>query len=188
MEHLKVPLERNNTLWSELNAATQSSDLLTDYKRNGALRDGRELVLPANIKALTVHETAQAVRKSGMTFGAADNEFQYMSDFECCCSGVDQFPGFERVFKYQIALAVKRSLGRQITPEVIKDEWKPVGVIDRYLNSRSRIGGTIDDYIRHRWNDVAAVGSPASFAGVAPTGKFQNGFRIYEWTSSLGST
>jgi hypothetical protein len=112
-----------------------------------------------------------------MTFGAADNEFQYLSDTGCCCSGVDQFPGFEGWFKHQIGYAVRQSRGKPLRYEVIAKEWAPSGSIDRYLNSRSRIGhynktnGTIRDHVLRRWNQVTAPGNPSTFYGVSPRAK-----------------
>src|SRR5260370_11964728 len=103
----------------------------------GAVRDGGEYVLPATEKLDRVLEAAKYVRKSGMTFGAADNEFQYLSDTEACCSGVDQFPGFQNFLRHQAGYAVRKSRGTEILYETIKNEWHPVGSIDRYLNSKS---------------------------------------------------
>src|SRR5262249_17574298 len=107
-EHLKVPVERSNPLWHEFTAGTER-DLFGEYQLAGAHRDGREWVLPAAAKLKTVLETRILTHRQGMTFGAADNEFQYLSDTGCCCSGVDQFPGFEGWFRHQIGFIVRES-------------------------------------------------------------------------------
>jgi hypothetical protein len=127
-----------------------------------------------------------------MTFGAADNEFQYLSDTGCCCSGVDQFPGFEGWFKHQIGYAVRQSCGKPLRYEMIAKEWAPSGSIDRYLNSHSRIGrynetnGTIRDHIQRRWNQAGSPGSPSTFYGVSPLAKregepLRQENKVYKW-------
>jgi hypothetical protein len=126
-----------------------------------------------------------------MTFGAADNEFQYLSDTSCCCSGVDQFSGFENWFRHQIGFAVRQSKGKQVSIESIANEWVPSGSIDRYLNSHSRlsrqtgVSGTVDNHIRARWSRPDAPGSPTSFFGVFPVQSKQErsptGQLLYDW-------
>jgi DNA repair photolyase len=190
LEHLKIPLERQHPLWESFTHVARR-DFHEEYKNKGAVRDGREFILPANVKINTVLEAARAVRNAGMTFGAADNEFQYLSDTECCCSGVDQFPGFENWFKHQIGNAVRKQIGRAITYEGISHEWSPTGSIDRYLNSRSRLSrrsdviGSVLDHMRARWNDVKAPGNPSSFYGIIPSEECSpSGHRIYGWSIS----
>lgn len=189
VEHLKLPIEKNNPLWSKLlNGARR--DLRSDYA--GALRSGRELVLPPNAKLPKILEVRNAAREEGVSFGAADNEFQYLSDTDCCCSGVDQFPGFGGWFKHQIAHAVRRCRGQRIIYGAIAGFWAPHGSVERWLNSHSRLGevgtngGTVEDHIRIRWNDPASQLSPASFYGVEPTEEFTpSGFRVYRWREEM---
>lgn len=186
LEHLKLPLERGNPLWPALVAGI-GRDIHSEYRGMGAKRDGRELILPAREKVSTVVGVAAAVHACGMTFGAADNEFQYLSDTECCCSGVDQFPGFQSWFRHQIGYAMRRCRDRAITYGVIAKEWTPRGSIDRFLNSRSRLStrtnrpGTIQEHVRDRWNSLDSQGGPASFFGVLPTQRRVLGARVYEW-------
>lgn len=187
LEHLKVPVERNHPLWKRLTEAA-GRDLHAEYKAVAALHDGREYVLPACIKLPTILETRTAVRSRGMTFGAADNEFQYLSDTGCCCTGVDQFPGFENWFKHQIGYAIRRCLGRRITYDAASREWAPTGSIDRFLNSHSRLSGrgrlrgSVCDHLRARWNNLKAPGSPASFYGVVATSEVTSrGNKVYAW-------
>lgn len=190
-EHLKLPLERRNPLWQELMKAA-GRNLHEEYVRLGAIRDGREYVLPWKHKLERVIEVSTLARKLGMTFGAADNEFQYLSGTEACCSGVDQFPGFQNFFRHQIGYAIRKSRGRKISYDVIRREWTPAGSIDRYLNSKTRIGkhgncrSTLKDHVLARWNSPGAPGSPSSFFGVSPPAKLL-GQRplIYQWTNSL---
>lgn len=187
-EHLKVPLERSKPLWQEFVSGV-GRDLHAEYRRLGAIRDGREFILPAKEKLSRVLEVARLVHRHGMTFGAADNEFQYLSDTECCCSGIDQFAGFEHWFGHQIGHAVRRCRGKEITYDSIAREWTPTGSIDRYLNSRSRLSsrtncrGTLREHIRARWNNPLAPGSPASFYGVLPCHCHMTaaGNLVYRW-------
>ena len=188
-EHLKLPVERQNTLWGILSRGV-GKDLYEEYKKLGGTRDGREYVLPVRHKLPKILEVAAFARSHGMTFGAADNELQSFSDTDCCCSGVDQFPGFENWFKYQIAYAIRKCRGKPITYSSISREWSPSGSIDRFLNANSRLStksesaGTLRDHIRTRWNNVTSPGSPSSFYGVVPTSKFtSSGQRVYKWSS-----
>jgi DNA repair photolyase len=194
-EHLKLPLERSNPLWQEFSAGTQR-DFLGEYRRAGARRDGRELILPASEKLQMVLLARSCSHRYGMTFGAADNEFQYLSDTGCCCSGVDQFPGFEGWFKHQIGYAVRQSCGKPLRYHVLAKEWAPVGSIDRYLNSRSRIAGrgttfgSIREHVRRRWNETDAPGSPCTFYGVLSyprktDDQTQERNHVYKWNQTV---
>lgn len=190
LEHLKVPVETSNVLWATFTEGTQR-DFVAEYRLQGASRDGRELVLPPAKKLARVLEVRNCVHHFGMTFGAADNEFQYLSDTGCCCSGVDQFPGFENWFRHQIGFAVHQSIGKEIRFDSIAQEWAPDGPIDRYLNSHSRlsrqtgVAGTVDEHIRARWSRPNAPGSPTSFFGVIPVQSKQErsptGQLLYDW-------
>jgi DNA repair photolyase len=188
-EHLKVPLERKTGLWQEFTKQI-GFDPYEAYKAKAAVRDGRELVLPPDLKLGTVLEVADAVRRQGMTFGAADNEFQHLSDTGCCCSGVDRFPGFENYFKHQIGYAVRKCRGQTIAYSSIQHEWAPTGSIDRYLNSKSRISprnsgkATMIDHIKMRWNQSGAPGSPSSFFGVEASSSAPSGLIAYEWSAA----
>lgn len=159
------------------------------YRAAGATRDGREFVLPAELKLPIVLQTAEYARAAAMTFGAADNEFQYFSDTACCCNGVDQFNGFENWFKHQIGYAARKGIGRDIRYETIAREWAPLGSIDWFLNSRWRLRsrmpceGTIREHVRVRWNALGSPSNPAQFFNVASTErKTAAGNRIYVWT------
>jgi DNA repair photolyase len=186
-EHLKLPVERQNPLWKSLNFGV-GRNLHQEYMRLGARRDGREFVLPIEHKLPKVLEVATQVRRQGMTFGAADNEVQFLSDTDCCCSGVDQFPGFENWFRHQIGFAVRKCRGTAITYSSVSREWCPSGSIDRFLNENSRLSarsdviGTIRDHIKQRWNNPRSPGNPASFYGVRSTNsRTSSGQLIYRW-------
>jgi DNA repair photolyase len=180
IEHLKVPVENTN------NPTVEAAR--TEYRRSGARRDGREYVLPSQQKREALFLMKAACKKSGVYFGCADNEFQYTSDSWACCSGADLFPGFENFYRYQISFAVRKSLEKEIRISSIADEWRPAGSIDRYLNSKTRLGerlgrvATVEQHIRYRWNSPTAPGSPLSFAGVQTTERCDDdGAQIYKW-------
>jgi len=196
LEHLKVPMEKNSLNWRNFTNRL-GTDLHQQYISQGAFREGREYVLPAARKFAVVQEAAAAVREYGMTFGAADNEFQYISDTACCCSGVDRFSGFENFFKHQIGYALRQCRGKKITYSAIQNEWTPQGSIDRYLNSHSRLSqrnedsGTIARHIQAKWNHPGHASCPSSFFGVMPSGEDETGMMTYQWnptkpTSSAG--
>lgn len=186
-EHLKIPLERG-----QANPAIMSAR--STYLASSARRDGREYVLRAEDKLPVVTEVKKACHRHKLTFGAGDNELLYLSDTEGCCSGVDQFDGFENVFKYTIACAVRRGVGYKVSYDRISKEWRPTGSIDRYLNSRSRLGrrlsvsGTVEDHIKYKWNSATANGGPTSYFGVQREPQEQNGmYAIYSWSSNSSS-
>jgi DNA repair photolyase len=191
LEHLKVPVENQHPLWAVLTKGL-GRDIGNEYRLAGAWRDGREFILPPSEKLSNILSVAEASKRHKISFGAADNEFQYLSNTDCCCSGVDQFPGFENWFKHQIAYAVRKSRGKRITYDLIAHEWIPKGSIDRYLNSRSRLGGrigreaTMKDHIRTKWNNPNLPGSPTSFFGVQSTGTTtRSGNAVYRWDPEL---
>ncbi len=188
LEHLKVPVEGKSGLALELQHSS-GVDFGTVYRRMSAMRDGRELVLRPIDKIEVSLEARSACRTRGITFGAADNEIQYLSDTNCCCSGVDQFPGFENWFKHQVGFAVRKCIGKPITYQSIAHEWAPAGSIDRFLNSRTRLAartgveGTLRNHLRHRWNTLGAPGNPRSFLGVVSTERRTSaGNLVYEWS------
>ncbi len=186
IEHLKLPVEKGHPLWPVLTSGS-GFDLEAYYRSAGARLDGRERVLPAAAKLPAVLALRSAVREYGLSFGAADNEFQYLSDYGCCCSGVDRFPGFDGWFKHQFANAVRICRGERILYGSIARYWTPTGSVDRWLNSHSRIensetSGVLEEHIRTRWNEPASPLGPGSFYGVEPTNEFTpSGFRIYRW-------
>ena len=167
-------------------------DLDALYRSAGARLDGRERVLPAAAKLPAILAARSAAHERGLSFGVADNEFQYLSDYGCCCSGVDRFPGFEGWFKHQFAHAVRLCRGEKIAYGSIARYWTPMGSVDRWMNSHSRIengerSGTLEEHIRTRWNVPSSPLGPGRFYGVEPTGQFtHSGFRTYQWNEEDG--
>ena len=189
-EHLKLPVEKSNPLWKRLSSKLEF-DIRDYYINNKCYNDGRELVLPPEYKIRNALLVKNELQKRQISFGSADNEIQYLSDNNCCCSGVDQFEGFENWNKYQIAYAIKKSNGGDIRFKLIADEWKPTGSIDKYLNSDSRIPkrnnfNTIEDYLYDRWENLNSPFNPQSFYGVVDSDeRDENGYRIFKWQQQL---
>lgn len=186
LEHLKLPVERSHHLWQQLTQAV-GNNLYDEYIRLGARKNGREYVLPPEAKVHTVLQAARVAHSNGVSFGSADNKFQYLSDGACCCSGVDQFAGFENWFKHQIGYALRKCRGRKITYESIAGEWIPVGSVDWYVNPDSRLSArlgrqaTMRDHIRAKWDSLTVPGSPISFYGVRCAATSTRGRRTYCW-------
>ena len=185
-EHLKLPTEKTNPLWKRLKS-NLGFDISKYYKEEGSKYDGRELVLNPESKMPAILEVKSELKKHSITFGSADNELQYLSDTDCCCSGIDQFEEFPNWNKFQISYAVKKSNGKEISYDLIDNEWKPKGSIDKFLNSKSRLSkqskfNTVEDYILHRWEDLSSGFNPTTFYGVTYNGKKdEKGLKIYEW-------
>jgi DNA repair photolyase len=189
LEHLKLPVEKRHPLWPVLTAGA-GMDLEAYYRSAGARLDGRERVLPAETKVPAILAARTAAHEYGLSFGAADNEFQYLSDYGCCCSGVDRFPGFDGWFKHQFAHAVRLCRGERIVYGAIARYWTPNGSVDRWMNSHSRIddgegSGMLEEHICNRWNQPTSALGPGSFYGVELTNEFTpSGFRVYQWNES----
>ena len=188
-EHLKLPLEKNNILWKRL-ISNLDFNILEFYKSEGAISDGRELILPAKYKIKNALEVKSICHRNNLTFGSADNEIQYLSDNDCCCSGVDQFEGFENWNKFQISYAIKKSKGNLISFDLIEDEWFPKGAVDKHLNSKSRIQNntmthnSVKNYILDRWENLKSPFNPINFLDIEYNGlKDKNGIKIYEWSN-----
>jgi DNA repair photolyase len=191
LEYLKVPVERTIPRLGRVEASF-IEQAKRQYLIAGANRDGREFVYPPALKITTCLDVRAETHKARMSFGAADNELQYLSDGEACCSGVDQFPGFQNVFRYNIGCAVRRGRYATIEYDAIAEEWRPNGSIDRFLNSRSRLGrrlgveGSVEDHIRYRWSNASASGHPTSFYGVEPTNQLSStGLTVFRFRKEL---
>jgi DNA repair photolyase len=191
VEHLKLPIERRDTLFKDLSKAL-GTDPWEQYRRQGAKRIGREWVLPADMKKRNVGPLIEATRVAGMTFGAADNELQYLSDTRCCCSGVDQIPGFGNFFRHQIGYAIREARGRkEIRYDTLVDQWCPRASPDRFLNSNTRRIGpqssTMADYIRSKWNSPGTQNAPSSWLGVRNGERLDRaGNTVYIWSGEEG--
>ena len=190
LEHLKISTE----LHSSFSAGESLDHIREFYRRNGAIRDGREFVLPAEHKLPTVLEVRDLCHLYGMTFGAGDNDLQFLSDGDACCSGVDLAAGFDNYYQYTVTNIVKRGirLGSRIR---LQDYgvWRPMGSVDRFLNSKSRLGGRlgrsergVEPFLRYRWNNTGSSSSPARMYGISNLGeKDCSGNEVYHASGEI---
>jgi DNA repair photolyase len=180
IEHLKVPIEKQAPTVRRLNSAL-GCDLAADYRAAGASRFGREWILPAARRLPRILEMRDLAWSLGLTFGAADNDFLPLSDGHSCCSGADLL-GFSTTYRFTYTQAVHASDSGQVQFSNIAREWHPTKSIRRFVNSRSRGGGSsVDEYLRARWNGRRNGPSPAMFYGVQATNRRdRNGYIIYQ--------
>ena len=185
VEYLKMPLEgwAGSTRLGEALAM----DLVQRYASAGAVRHGREWILPVATRLPAILDLRARAHANGMSFGGADSDLLPLSDGAWCCSGADGLlpdgTGFE--FNYLGAVR-KAATGGLVTYAAIEDDWAPQGSIAMMINSNSRLpstdgrGAGVRDYIRANWNGRANGCSPAMFYGVQPTSDQDGqGMQIY---------
>jgi hypothetical protein len=187
VEHLKLPVEK--TWWgTETLSDALGVNLPKYYACRLAKRIGREWVLPVEERLDTVLQLRHRAHGRGMSFGAADNDLLLLSDGGCCCSGVDDLPGFERYFRCNYTEAVRRGLSQgTIQASSLNAAWAPTGSVRRFVNSRSRSGAaSVREYVLRNWNGSPNGSSPALFYGVRPVEAFDDqGYRVYSVTDEL---
>lgn len=165
LEHLKLPVENKSNI-------LMNKDYRNLYIERGATQVGRELVLNVDQKIATVLFVRNLAHAFNMSFGAGDNELHHFSDTGCGCAGVAIIPGFENWAKFQISYAVYKSKRKPFDFSILQDEWRPEGLINRQINSHSRLNrkvksfGTMEDYLRYYWNNTKSIYNPISYYGV----------------------
>lgn len=192
-EHLKLPLEKNSDLENKIQLISGQS-IYSEYKKLNAITNGREYILPIEYKKNLIFEVKQLAEINEIHVGFADNEFQYLSDFDCCCSGIDMYNGFENWYKPQISYAIKKAYknGNNIIKiDNIINEWNSNGAIDKFVNSKSRIvrkekKNTMLDYVLDRWNDLDSSFNPTKYFNVKFEGDIdENGYKIYKFDKAI---
>jgi DNA repair photolyase len=178
VEHLKLAVD--NDVHRQALSAAVGRDLEIYYKTSGALRVGREWILPVDMRidrVLALRKTAHLAR---ILFGAADSDLLHLSDGTSCCSSVDKL-GLATTYRFTFTQAVRAHDKGKICFSGIANEWRPSRSVARYVNSRSRIiGGTMEDYIRTHWNGFRHGSGLESFYGVNRVGERDcDGFDIY---------
>lgn len=178
VEFLKYPVEAN---WSGIGrlVAAGSGSLLKSFTGQGAKLIGREWILPVAYRSIHALEMKKFARKVGLTFAFADNDLLHFSDGQACCTAADIYldaPGLG--FNFHRAVK-KANPDGTISFSSIENEWRPVGSVAQYLNSRSRTRGkTIEDQVIKGWND--SLYCPSSFYGVRDSGTSDGyGRKIY---------
>lgn len=186
VEHLKVPLERD---WEHRGAMDRALgfDVVEYYRSHGALRVGREWILPVEQRLPAMLKYRSLAHEKGLFFGAADNDLLHFSDGGVCCSGSDLL-GLGDGFRYNYLEAIRRRNNQSvITLASLDDVWRPVGSVSQYVNSSSRIpGASMGVYIEANWNSGAHDSSIRSFYGVSALDEDDsNGFRKYRLDDSV---
>jgi DNA repair photolyase len=183
IEFLKIPIDNNFKLHIKSNPLLK---IKNEYRKLGALVQGRELILHPKYKILIINKIIKLVKNKSFTFGVADNEINYLSNTICCC-GIDKIIGFENWYKYQFSYALKTSNNNLIKFDALKKQWKPKGSIDMYLNSKCRMQklntyNKISDYIKTRWEKLDSDFNPTKYFGVLYSGKRdKDNNRIYKF-------
>ncbi len=186
VEHLKLPVEQD---WQHRRSLSEASgfDLGTYYREHGAMRVGREWILPSAERLEAVLQLKHVANSRGLSFGAADNDLLHLSDGAVCCSGADLL-GLGQGLQFNFLSAVRSGFtGGDITFERLREAWRPSRPISEYVNSRSRQRNeSFDSFIAARWNGVANGPSPASFFGVVETGqKDAFGMKVYRLSDAV---
>jgi DNA repair photolyase len=188
-EHLKLPVEKNHDIEDKYFQITDNS-IYKLYKEKGAVLSGREFVLPVDVKIKNIKKLIESLKNTSISIGFGDNEFQYLSTYSCCCSGVDMFDGFENWYKPQISHAIRKAYlnnDEEIKISGIENEWNSNGSIDKFVNSKSRISkkdlpNTMYDYVLNRWNDLDSLFNPTQYYNVEFADKLDsNGNKIYRF-------
>jgi hypothetical protein len=163
VEHFKLPFD--NAINIEALNSCFNINLLKLFEKNGRVRRGREFELPDEIRLEGIEEFIDTGKKYNISVGIGDNGFQHMSSSWCCC-GIDTLPGFEKWFKHNLTVAIKR-VGRDnvIRYEAISDEWAPELSISRMINSKTRLRkapNSVRNQIKTQW-DRKGQNSPIMF-------------------------
>lgn len=179
IEFLKLPVEFPQAL-SNLPAPMDGVSLY--YKLCKAKIIGREYILPIKKRLPIISKAIMLAHKLGISIGIGDNDLHHLSSTNCCC-GVDAFSGFENWYKYQMSYAVINNNGGKIKYDSIKNQWRPIGACDEFINSHSRIKqryNKIEDYILKRWEDIDSDFNPSSYYQVNCALKRDNeGLRVF---------
>ena len=178
-EYLKLPIESKSRQMSYLSRALPY--LMDTYHKLNARQVGRELVLPASVKAAGLFALRAEAANTGVGFGFAENEFLHLNPFESCCNAADMFLSGGKFFSSNILGIVKRQLAEgKICFTIPDDFWVPSYSVFSHLNSTSRgvhnserTLSPRDRWImllQEKWNSKAERSGPSGFWGVEDHG------------------
>ena len=169
-EYLKIPIDDLNSQICKL--TNQQGERLVDfYRRLGAVRQGRELVLPAKYKTGFLAEISKFAREQRLSVDFGDNEFLPYSDGRSCCNGADLYLTNLNLFESNPASLIRRKRKHELIKfDELSVEWMPELRVNPYLNSRVRTKSEPGElqwhsYLRHHWR-IGAIYSPDFFHGV----------------------
>lgn len=183
-EYLKLPVD---DLGSQIcNLTNERGEKLIDlFRRSGAARQGRELVLSAAYKAVFLSEISKFAREQKLSVGFGDNEFLPYSDGRSCCNGADLYLNNLNLFESNPASLIRRKRKQELIEfKELVAEWIPDSKIGTYLNSKVRPKGRRGEldwrsYLMDHWK-VGAIYSPDFFHGVLFSGiSDDNGMPIF---------
>jgi len=173
VEYLKVPSDRKNNDLKGLENFYEGG-VKAFYKKNGAVRLGREYCFPTNKKVSFFKHFKTTANRLNMLVGLADNEFLHFSDGGGCCSGAMKFLKKANIFQANVpALLSTKKIGDKIYFSDLRRFWRPQKTIGTSLNSsmRIKVNKNWEDYLIRDWNQLGGLYSPSFFYGVEDMGK-----------------
>jgi DNA repair photolyase len=172
LEFLKLPVETNLGRTEEI-FKVLNWDGATYYKKMHAERNGREWMLPAQIKWELLQPLINQIHNYGMTYGAGDYGLNHLGDTDCCC-GIDKIEGFSNWNHNNFSNWIKNNRTNVIIFNDKIQEVMPSQGIGMYINSHSRIAGeqTLFNYLKNKWNRPGTTNAPDSYLGVQWKGDF----------------
>jgi DNA repair photolyase len=179
-EYLKCPIDANIKFGKHL-IDTLSGNPIQHYQKLGAVKQGREYILPSEYRIPRLAKMAVVARDSGMTFGFADNDLLLHSDGNACCAASNLYLKNANYFTANIvSLAKRKAVGEKLYFHDFLSGWIPKQSISTYLNSKARI--TILDtskpewlsYLQEMWSGKLGVYTPNYFDGVESTSEYDD--------------
>jgi DNA repair photolyase len=170
IEYLKLPVDDLNSHICKLENG-KGKKLIDLYRFSGAIRQGRELVLPPTYKIGFLSEIGKFARELGLSVGFGDNEFLAYSDGRSCCNGADLYLSDMNLFEANPASLIRRKKkGESIQFSEFASEWIPTSSVNTYLNSRVRAKPKRGRpewyaYLEEHWK-IGSIYSPDFFHGV----------------------
>jgi len=186
VEFLKLPVESNISLVKHL-FKNLGWDGYSFYRDKGALRVGREWILPLQYRWESLQPVIKQIRAYGMTYGAGDYGLNHLGDTDCCC-GIDRVPGFSNWFHGNIAFYLRNNRTNVIIFDQSAFESLPDRPVGMYINSHSRIHNhnTLFEYLRLKWNQPGTANAPDSYFGISWKGDIdENGNCVYYREGSI---
>jgi hypothetical protein len=190
-EYLKVPIDANARFGRGMQDLMEGNPI-SSYIRRGAIRQGREFVLPLTYRSNHLSAIYKYVKSKGLTFGFADNDLLIHSDGSSCCSASDLYlPNTNRFEGNIVNLAKSKKCREEIRFSELSDAWIPAKPVGTYFNSKARILiRNLDEpdwlgYLRKMWKGEQGMYAPNFFDGVSTTRLLdETGLPVYRRTRS----
>lgn len=190
-EFLKCPIDANKKFGKSLKVILDDNPIQR-YKDLGALKQGREYILPITYRAPVLAAMAKETRGKGITFGFADNDLLLHSDGNACCAASNLYLRDSNYFTANIvSLAKEKSIGERLYFSDFLAGWVPTRAISTYLNSKSRIAVSDStqpewlSYLQEMWVGKLGVFSPNYFDGIEITNEHdEHGLPVFIKTHS----